>query len=154
MQANNIWFLYTRDIHAKYLSVTVPGRLSRSLGTRHWEARALPCGDRAGPGSQGLSCCPRQEQAAGGHWGIPSPRHRESPWGLGHAEARPGHRLKRGLGQVGPMARQGSVVGSCRPAVLWSHWDRGWWYQGGLKRGPGLWAGWGETPWGLKGSLG
>ena len=51
-----------------------------------WEQWGLPVGSvRAGPGSQGLSQHPSQEQ---GSWGTPGqPQPWASPWGQGWAKA-------------------------------------------------------------------
>lgn len=68
-------------------------------------ARALHGSDRAGPGSQGLSQHPSQEQAVGAPW--TALRQQAPPWGWGKA--------RLGYGPVGgPMADQNRPVGSWR----------------------------------------
>lgn len=84
MQANNIWFLYTRDIHAKYLSVRVPGRL-----VSHWGPGTGRCGPFPVVTGQELAAraCPsapdRSRQREGtGAFPAPDIRHLPEDWDM------------------------------------------------------------------------
>lgn len=59
-----------------------------------------------------------------GQQGSFPPGIRAPPWGWLRAKARPGHLPMGGSGSVGPTARQGSVAGSWRLALLRHSWDR------------------------------